>query len=365
MGNGSLRNQICWCGSKKKYKNCHLTKPEEEKPKIWEAEKLLKNSFSAKMCLVPQKLKSECNEIIRAHSISKSANLKTIARDGHVYTMNPSMQGLQKSKGRLGIELVGINKASTFTGFCKYHDKELYKEIEDEIIVPTLSQLFLLSYRAVCREIFTKMSSLDVFDKAKMIKNNQIMNLIIKPIVLGTKAAIRDLEKIKNTYDSSLLNQNFFNYSYCYLLLDKPLPIVSSGAIFPHHDFKGNLLQDLGDIKVEADELAFNAVTLNNGGAMLIFGRKSMVATKFIKSFCEVDDSFKVSTFINFLFTHFENICVSPDWWDSLSTTQRDKLLERYNSGVGPWNNQTDNALFPDKIDNIDIKVVKIIQNVI
>lgn len=365
MGNGNLRNQICWCGSKKKYKKCHLTKPEEEKPKIWEAEKLLKNSFSEKMCLAPQKLKSECNEIIRAHSISKSANLKTIARDGHVYTMNPSMQDLEKSKGKLGIELVGINKASTFTGFCKYHDKELYKEIEDEKIVPTLSQLFLLSYRAICREIFTKMSSLDVFDKTKMIKNNQVMELLIKPMLLGTKAAIRDLEKIKITYDSSLLNQNFSNYSYYYLLLDKPLPLVSSGAIFPHHDFKGNLLQDLGDINVEADELAFNAITLDSSGAMLFFGRKSLVATKFIKSFCEVDDSLKVSTFINFLFTHCENVCVCPDWWDSLSTSQRDKLLERYNSGVGPWNNQTDKTLFPEKIDNIDIKVVQIIQNII
>lgn len=348
-----------------------MLKSSDERPKLWQLEKLLKNSFSAKLCLAPKPLKKECSgKIIRAHSISKSASLKTIARNGHVYTMSASVFSLEKSKGKIGLELVGINRASTFTGFCQKHDKYLFKEMEDEEFVATPCQMFLLSYRSICREIFTKISSMAAFQKTTMIENNDpaatmFRETFIEPMTIGTKAALRDLERVKKKYDSSFFSRKFDDYLFYYVVLDYPIPVVTSGAIFPHNDFGGELLQDLSDENLEADEVTFNAVKPNDGGAFLFWGRNTSVTRAFLKSFHEIDDDLKASTFINFVFTHCENICVSPEWWESLSEAQQIMLNERYNSGVGPWNLQSESILLPEQVEGIEMKVTKIDQNVI
>lgn len=86
------RNQPCWCGSGKKYKKCHLNREAEEEIKLWEAEQSFKKAYGSKYCTVPDTLKNECNgNIVRAHSVSKSMNLKKIARNGHVYAFIPSI----------------------------------------------------------------------------------------------------------------------------------------------------------------------------------------------------------------------------------------------------------------------------------
>ncbi len=58
MGKGNLRNESCWCGSSKKYKNCHHLLPDNEQLKLWEVEKLAAQSFSTKFCLAPNMLGS-------------------------------------------------------------------------------------------------------------------------------------------------------------------------------------------------------------------------------------------------------------------------------------------------------------------
>ncbi|PUE65481.1 SEC-C metal-binding domain-containing protein [Arcobacter caeni] len=85
MGKGNKRNEICFCGSGKKYKNCHAIKEFEKKVELHEMNKDFMNSQAKKKCMAPQILKDECTKkIIKAHTISKSCNLKQISKDGHV-----------------------------------------------------------------------------------------------------------------------------------------------------------------------------------------------------------------------------------------------------------------------------------------
>jgi hypothetical protein len=53
-------------------------------------------------------------------------------------------------------ELVGLNFASTFTGFCSNHDGQLFSPVENKIFVTQQEQCFLLGYRAIARELYTK-----------------------------------------------------------------------------------------------------------------------------------------------------------------------------------------------------------------
>lgn len=58
------------------------------------------NSFdSKKLFSVTESMKSECSKkIIKAHSVSKSSALKSIAADGHVYTTCKTNHDFSMSK---------------------------------------------------------------------------------------------------------------------------------------------------------------------------------------------------------------------------------------------------------------------------
>jgi len=61
-----------------------------------------------------------------------------------------------KYQGRLHPELVGINNASTFTGFCSEHDNTIFSKVEKETFLGSQEQCFPVAYRALARELCTK-----------------------------------------------------------------------------------------------------------------------------------------------------------------------------------------------------------------
>ncbi len=234
------RNESCWCGSGKKYKKCHLYREEQQRIKPWEAEQNLRKAFGAKYCSVPISFKNDCRgDIVRAHSVSKSMNLKRIERSGHVYAFIPSFENLIRNHGFLQPELYGINKASTFTGFCAYHDKTLFSPLEDQEFVSSKEQCFLLAYRAQAREYFTKDSSAKLkefmmqVDRGKSISEQFEIQNMVSALALGTEAGVRDINIYKKKFDAILTTKNFCNINSFVLNFKKTPSVICSGGIFP------------------------------------------------------------------------------------------------------------------------------------
>lgn len=252
MGSNN-RNKPCWCGSGKKYKKCHLMREQQTPLTRGDLEAHSKHIKSKKTCSVKNLFSGECSSnIINAHTISKSGSLKEISENGHVMGTKPSLSSLIKSEGKLTLEKVGINKASTFTGFCSVHDKNIFSPLEDEEIKLSDKQLFLLAYRGFCRELFCKEQSKDT---ASLIKKSdrgqdQMMQTIIQGIGSafdsGVDLAIRDLEYIKKEMDLILVAEDYSKIKHCIFEFDSKPKILVSAMITPEMDFHGNALQKLG-----------------------------------------------------------------------------------------------------------------------
>ena len=73
-----------------------------------------------------------------------------------MYQPNVDPFAIERAEGEILHHLVGINSATTFTGFCSLHDQQLFKPIDTELLLPTPEQVFLLHYRALCRELYVK-----------------------------------------------------------------------------------------------------------------------------------------------------------------------------------------------------------------
>jgi hypothetical protein len=88
----------------------------------WEVDAIRRKAYTKKYCLAPDAGDAACSGgIVNAHSVQGTL-LRRIARDGHVYGDVSSIGTLQRNLGQFTYGLVGVNLASTFTGFCNLHD---------------------------------------------------------------------------------------------------------------------------------------------------------------------------------------------------------------------------------------------------
>lgn len=105
-------------------------------------------------CCIP-----ECNEkSILSHSISKST-LKLISQNNHVVApkfnrARFSLKDLEDKAINLSFEDISVERASTFKGFCKGHDNDIFLNIDNRGI-KTQRDIFLQLYRTACKYYFT------------------------------------------------------------------------------------------------------------------------------------------------------------------------------------------------------------------
>ena len=337
------RNKPCWCGTGKKYKKCHLNRHEEKPIPKWEVEKRYRDTFSAKFCSCPDSMKNECSgKIIRAHTVSKSSSLKQIAQNGHVYGFVPTLDNISRNNGVIFPELIGINRASTFTGFCGAHDKSLFTKLEDEEFSSTPEQIFLVGYRALAREYFTKMAQNDFQDIYKEVDKGkaedeqyriQTMAFLHSVVVF---AGVRDVQIHKERFDQVLLGYNFDEVRGYVIEFSDVVPILCSGAIYPEIDFEGNRFQDLSDLEATLDNMCFS-LFVSNGRGYAVFtwlSDSDTACEKFINSLSNISDELVFSALTRFSFQSFENVFISPEWWDIQPEEIKKEIIARLASGT-------------------------------
>lgn len=264
------RNDPCWCGSGKKFKRCHLGREAEEPIQLWQVDKEFKRRFETRQCLAPIPWRRDCSsQISRAHTVRRSGSLQRIARNGHVYSHTMSTQRLRKTGGLVSPQLVGINKASTFTGFCAKHDRSIFAPVENRTFTATPEQCFLLSYRAVARETFTRavlapMSELRRnIDRGKPPWAQYALQKTAAAFEFGRSLGTENLKKRKSDYDAILVAGCFQKARAYVIELREVPPVMCSSAFYPEQDFDANQVQDLWDI---TQELHLMTVTSFHGG---------------------------------------------------------------------------------------------------
>ena len=211
-----------------------------------------------------------CNEIIKAHSIQRNQSLSAIAQNGHVYTISSNIGSLKKNKGRITYKKYGINKVSTFLGFCKKHDNELFEPIDNDLLIPTDQQVLLYSYRSLCRELFVSENALELVNNQleKGINQDAIKNML-SGYVTGKSFGLENLKRHKHDYDKSLVNKSYSDIKYVIFQSSQKPIIAFSGLFYPDFDFLGRELQNLGDQTQDLQLLTFCSAPIENGWVFL------------------------------------------------------------------------------------------------
>ena len=338
-------NELCWCGSGKKWKKCHRDREHQKPVPIGKLTADHRAELSrGYYCLHLQASAATCSSnIIRAHSVQRKGGLIAIAEDGHVISPKRGFEDIIKNDGKIVPKLEGVKSASTFMGFCGFHDDQLFSPIEKSSNVLSKQTAFLLSFRAICYEKFMKDAELRAVeiqrdaDKGDPFETQSAKQQYLHFHREGIKRGIRDLEGWKGKYDAAFLNRNYDEFLFFGVIFSSALPIVACGTFHPQFDFNGNDLQIITRGESEFEHLSFN-LTVVGGRSIAILGWTGSPQGPtecFVDSFRALPKATMANAAFHIACEHLENTYFRPSWWEAQTNSAREHLVGRFRSGTG------------------------------
>jgi SEC-C motif-containing protein len=265
------RNDVCWCGSGEKYKQCHLGREDERQlPHAAVSSTVLRQALH-KECLHPEASPARCDRIISAHTVQRARVLKELIDSSqHLLQFAPTRR---TDDDLLPLRRIGWRDASTFSGFCATHDAKTFAPVETQPFQATGEQCFLLSYRALCHEIYVKRLALRAHPELRRLNDRGLplaqqvsVQNYYDVATAGTRRGLADFERIKALMDRELLAGDYRSWVNVLVYVEGPLSVATAGIVSPNRDLDGNVLQSLSG--PEQQPLFCNVALAESGGVL-------------------------------------------------------------------------------------------------
>lgn len=308
------RNDLCWCGSEKKYKKCHLNRQSESRLPFGALARRTMAESKLEHCLHPSAAPGTCDKIVSAHTTQRSRVLdQIIDSQNHVYAFFSQHTDFSLDGPR--VLRVGWKEASTFTGFCSKHDGATFRPLETRDFDGSLEQCFLVGYRALCHEIHQKSrmlksqrTFLKLIDRGLPVDAQVEMQRMGAAQEAGFRKGLEDFGRLKTIMDKQLLERAYSGWDRTVIAFNGPLSIASTGAVSPNRDLEGAQLQVLHDPNAAAQEVLFGTVATPGGGAAIFLCRADeTIPQTFVEGLVRKAPERVCSLIAQFAFVYIEN----------------------------------------------------------
>lgn len=194
-----------------------------------------------KYCFHPEKCKCSPN-IVKAHSVQKErvlAQLEELVNGNNlIYTLD---EVADNDFTINGLNPIGKKKASIFTGFCGYHDKFLFKSIEDREFLGSTEQLFFFAYRAFAHGYHQLLESSKYWQS-----NSPLVRLYPKHYsnaqITGINFRLSGFDKYKTILDNSVVKSDFDVLRHHYRIVKPFVPLASCSVLSPFYTYRNIFL---------------------------------------------------------------------------------------------------------------------------
>lgn len=280
----------------------------------------LRNGTQVAECILKSEDENECSgEIVGAHSIQNNRFLKKISQNGDIYHFEAGVTN--DTELIFDFEKKGRKSFSTFKGFCKKHDKELFQPIEDKEYTETDEQNFLFAFRAFAKEMHAKKESVLYHENllSKMDINNLNLYFTEFKILNNEKLTLSLFNEELKIFKTALKEKKFDCIYTHKIILEKEYPIVCNSTFIPYIDANSSKVFNKEEYeKIQSGELNpnvfLNIFPANNKTYILMscFEKDKDILKKFFESLSdEKYIKYKLSTII----LHYaENTGFSPEY---------------------------------------------------
>jgi len=276
-----------------------------------------------------------CREkIIDSHTIQRKGPLaKIIDSSKHVYHLDRNYK-----TNTLEMQSLGWRKASTFPGFCSFHDTDLFKDLETEKCTGTKKQCVLQSFRTVCSELYKKRALIEslkhqrrTIDAGRDLHRQIEIQLSIRANIEGNKKSIEELEHLQSCFYHAIISESWGSFDSEVYFFEGELDLISTAVMQIDYDFEEKQYVDLFDLEQDAESITYSILDTESGGAIVFCWPKETEYLKcFVESFDRVRDENKSDIFVQYCFLSSENTFFSKIWWDKLSPEQHRQIFALY-----------------------------------
>ena len=300
----------------------------------------IRSEANIKDCFHPNK--EECVLPIKsAHSLQRQGSLRFLEKDvdGNRYLYIHTEREHNFKHDFFDLKKTGRKVATTFDGFCSYHDTELFKSIENEPEITDINNdehLFLHSYRSFAIAAHRK------FEESKYYQSEDpeiisLLNNMFNPVQLtesklGVRAALNDFIEPKRKMDEWLLNNEYSNLEYLVIEYPYTCPIGCAAYITPHQLPNGRSIQ-MSPLD-EFQSSVFTTVLPFSNRTVVILAAFSddPIGCDLLDQIDAIKYDLKQQKFLSFfLFEGAENVVVSPHFIEKLNVQKRKEYCDLIN----------------------------------
>jgi hypothetical protein len=292
--------------------------------------------------------------------------LKKIALNGHVRYFKPSLDNIFKNKGRLECGIDGIGKASTFFGFCKKHDTDLFSPVENYHFDDCKEHAQILGYRAVCKELYAKEQQKNHHvDLDELLKREGAFTYPLSQQrenhLSGINLSLTEVTKLKERLEENISKGNTDNINFLSIRTNDITEYMCSGAFIPELTFDSKRLHNLYSIEKIECHVSVNIFASDQDGVILFqWLDKNSDIEDFLSSLLSKNEIEIPELITNMVFEFLENTFISPLWWNKLSTKQQ-KLIQKKVMAMG---DHRSDCLITEHVGNIKWEINSITTNV-
>lgn len=318
----------------------------EFRKKFNDMQKKINLEANIKECFHPNK--AECKGgIIKAHSLQRQGALKTLEKEvkGNKYLYVHTEREHNFKHDFFDLKKVGRKAATTFDGFCSFHDTELFKEIENDIEATDIcndKHMFLHSYRSFSVAYHRKFEEMKLYNS----KDEEVLSFFkeaysnghLEAIKEGVSMALNDLKPPKEKLDEMLVNEDYSSLRYFAFEYDYTVPVACASYITPHNLPNGKMIQMNSYSENQSSIITTVLPFENRTIVVLAVFMDDEVGMQYIDELeLLFDDEMKFNKFMSFyLLTGAENLVVSPHYIDTRSVKFRKEYCSFLNYVANP-----------------------------
>lgn len=306
--------------------------------------------------------KTEClGKVKQAHSIQRNGRLSVIEAEVNKNLSVYSFSNFRSDESSVMAELIPIGKkeASTFYGFCDYHDSKLFSPIENFAFDPdSEEQIFLHSYRSFAHSYHRKKEELNYWENVDRSKYDAFVWQQMRDYMQwGNKIAVQHLEKGKLYLDEALTSSNYGSLEYIVYRKEGLYPFAVSSQMSPKVTYSGISMNNHENPNVPYENPMITLLPDVNATIAIVasfpFEKKS---TQLISELENLNDFQLEVAITSLIIANCENTFFSPLFWNKIGKKGQAKLLEEFRDNATPSSKKYDKKFFKSSFNFFDDK---------
>lgn len=295
-------------------------------------DKILKKQSEIKRCYAVDN-ENCCKTFTRAHSLSKSAVLELIAEDRHLLT-------IRQNDNCMDFVRVGIRDASSYYGFCNFHDTTLFENIDKNPFAINNRSAWEYHYRTLCHEIYKRENGIDVLRELELNGNDENeKERLLEIFERGLADCAAEKENMENV--DAINNIKWVTFQFDNVVT----PIVSSTLICPDRLWNGSMNFNINDFMLNAPLLSLNYIGSRNCRALAIFAWSSHehdACKKYIESIEKLRGKIG-NAILQIILEKSENTYFRQSWISSLDYRTKKRMIDYFEDStlLGGTTNRT------------------------